>query len=389
MKGLGTMKRRMALGAIGLAASSGAAAAQPTDGPPPARVRVAPALMQEVEPRREVTGELRAQKRSLVAAEESGLVVEVAVEEGDEVDAGQMLARLDRRTAELELVRRKAVVRIEEGKLHERQVEFEQAARDLRRIEGLVEKNSATQSELEDAQSEVDAWRARIEQAEAEVASAKADVALIEDRLENLMVRAPFDGVIVSQRAEAGEWLTVGDVLVEMVAYVVIDAWIDVPQEYVQRMTTGGREITIEIDAIDGSRSAPVHRVVPAADPLSRMFPVVVRLENPDGALRPGMSVVGRAPTGERRAMLTVPKDALLRDAAGAYVYFDAGGRAAVARVVPLFAIGDRQVVRSTDLSGGVQVVIEGNERLFPGQPLTIVGMDGVGRAEARGGEGR
>jgi RND family efflux transporter MFP subunit len=356
-----------------IAAVGPMAVAQPSGGPPPAKVRVDAARMQEVEPRREVTGELRARKRSLVAAEEGGLVVSLLVEEGDAVAQGDVIAELDKRTAELEVARRRAAVRIEEGKLAERRVELARAERDLRRVRGLAEKNSATQSELEDAQSDVDAWKARVEQAAAELAAARADLDLLEDRVANLTIRAPFDGKIIAQAAEAGEWLTVGDEVVEMVAYDLIDAWIDVPQQYVERMLTDDRPIEVRIDALAETRSASVHRVVPAADPLSRMFPIVVRFQNADGRLKPGMSVVGLAPTGDRRTMLTVHKDGLLRDAAGAYVYFDAGGVAAVARVTPLFAVADRIVVRSGEMPPGASVVVEGNERLFPGQPLMIM----------------
>jgi membrane fusion protein (multidrug efflux system) len=89
------------------------------------------------------------------------------------------------------------------------------------------------------------------------------------------------------------------------------------------------------------------------------------------------MSVVGLVPTGVRDESLTVPQDAVLRDDAGEYVYVDGGGRAAVVRVETLFSVDDRLVVRSTGLQPGARVVVEGHQRMFPGQPLEPVGGPG------------
>jgi multidrug efflux pump subunit AcrA (membrane-fusion protein) len=118
--------------------------------------------------------------------------------------------------------------------------------------------------------------------------------------------------------------------------------------------------------------------VVPAADSLSRVFPVRVRLKNTQDLMRPGMSVTALVPTGVDVEALTAHKDAILRDEAGAYLYYDMGGRAMLARVDVLYPVGDRVVIRSRTLEAGTRVVIEGNERLFPGQPLMIESEPGA-----------
>lgn len=99
------------------------------------------------------------------------------------------------------------------------------------------------------------------------------------------------------------------------------------------------------------------------------------------------MSVLGRVPTGAMDPVMTVAKDAILRDDAGAFLYFDAGGVAAVARLEIRYAVGERIVVRSGRLSEGVGTVVEGNERVFPGQPLLIM-RDPTPEARSADGEG-
>ena len=96
----------------------------------------------------------------------------------------------------------------------------------------------------------------------------------------------------------------------------------------------------------------------------------IVEINNEEERFKPGMSVVGLAPTGEDVDVLTVHKDAILRDNAGAYVFYDAGSTAMAARVTELFPIGDFMAIRSAGVQPGTMVVVEGNERLYPGANL-------------------
>ena len=98
--------------------------------------------------------------------------------------------------------------------------------------------------------------------------------------------------------------------------------------------------------------------------------PVRVRLDNPDHALRPGMSIIGLVPTGQAEDVLTVHKDALLRKSTGAFVYTVTEGRASMAPVEVLFSNGARVAIKSPALQAGTPAIVEGNEYIFPGQPV-------------------
>jgi RND family efflux transporter MFP subunit len=341
--------------------------------PRPASVVVDEARMETVERYREVVGELRAVRRALLAAEDEGIVVEFMLEEGDRVEAGDVIARLRDTRAEFELRRAQADLSARRAALAERVADLERARRDLTRIDEVLHlRGSATQSELEDRRTAVNTGEARVEHAAAEIESAEATLNLAKDRLERRTVSAPFSGTIVSRRTEIGQWVRQGDPLVELVALEEIEARLQIPETLVERLGRPAESVHIRIPATGETRSAPITAILPDVDPRSRLIPVRLRLENKDMRLRPGMSALGLIATGSHEPALTIHKDAVLRDDAGEFVYFDGGGIAAVARIQSLFPVGERIAIRSGTLQAGMAVVVEGNERLFPTQPLDI-----------------
>lgn len=343
------------------------------NGPPPANVHLDAVRLENISQRREVTGSLRAVQRSRVAAKEDGLVLEVPVEAGDDVKAGQVLVHLDDEVIRIELERLRSEADGRDADIELRQSELAKAERDLLRVSALVERQGASQNELDDATTNVRSARARLAAAEAELASAKANIRRAEKHLADMVVRAPFDGSIVEKTTEVGEWIRSGESVMELVALATIDAFLDVPQQYIGAVLQPNATMQLHVEASGDRYEAPVSNIIVQADSLARTFPVRVRLENPTGSLRPGMSVTAYVLTGERGESLTIHKDAILRDDAGAYVYYDAGGIALPARIEPLFASGDRYVIRSSQLRPGMMVVTEGNERLFPTQPLNVL----------------
>ncbi len=357
-----------------------------SEGPAPQSVVVDPVRRELVQPRREATGELRAVDRSQVASEVRGRIVELPVQEGDFIEQSGMIARLDSTMTSLEVQRAEAEVRRRAGVVSERRVLLEKAQRDVRRIESLMQRSSASQTELDDAISDADAAEARLDQAEAELAVAEAELALLREQLEDLIIQAPFSGRVAERLARVGEWLNAGDPVVELVALEPIDAWIDLPQQFIAELARDDlaqrRRLQIRIDATGEIIEGPLIAALPLVDPLSRMASIRVRVQNERALLRPGMSVIGLIPLGQKEPMLTVHKDAVLRDASGAHVFVAREGVAALTPVNVMFAVGDRLVISPGLLSEGDLVVVEGNERLAAGSPVEIVG--GVTPIEAR-----
>lgn len=365
------MRPRNFIGAMAIAAATLGAAAQPA-----ANVRLDAVREEVVAQRRDATGQIVTLRRSVVATQEPGLVLEMDLELGDTVEAGEIIARLDDDRARLEVQRWEARIEADNALVEQREAEKDRAERDLGRIQQLATRASAGESELDQARTEVQSRKAQLSEARATLRTSQAELALAKRTLEDMTIRAPFDGRVVSKLTEAGQWVGQGDGLVTIVSLTQLEARADIPERSVGALQVGDGVIELKIPALDKRLSGQLIRIVPEADSLSRLFPIRIRVEDPEGRLRPGMSLTAVVPTGESGPALTISEDAILRNAAGEYVYFDAGGTAQIAPITRLFAANGRVAVRSQVLRPGMLLVVEGNERMYPTQALNVLNAD-------------
>lgn len=365
------MRPRNFIGAMAIAAATLGATAQPA-----ANVRLDAVREEVVAQRRDATGQIVTLRRSVVATQEPGLVLEMDLELGDTVEAGEIIARLDDDRARLEVQRWEARIEADNALVEQREAEKDRAERDLGRIQQLATRASAGESELDQARTEVQSRKAQLSEARATLRTSQAELALAKRTLEDMTIRAPFDGRVVSKLTEAGQWVGQGDGLVTIVSLTQLEARADIPERSVGALQVGDGVIELKIPALDKRLSGQLIRIVPEADSLSRLFPIRIRVEDPEGRLRPGMSLTAVVPTGESGPALTISEDAILRNAAGEYVYFDAGGTAQIAPITRLFAANGRVAVRSQVLRPGMLLVVEGNERMYPTQALNVLNAD-------------
>lgn len=357
---------------------------------PPTLVRLDEARVETVETWREVTGKLRPARRSLLAAEVPGRVTELVKREGAAVEAGEPLARLDDARAALELQRARARVRVAEATITAAVAERDNASRDLSRVQRVVAAGGGNEAEVDAIETRLARAEADVAEAEAQLAVAESELSLAEKNLSDHEIRAPFDGWVVSLSTEVGQWVEGGGEVAELISSGAMEAWLDMPEQVIGRVRQPGTQLQVRVPALDITLPGQQLRIVPQADPLSRLFPVVVLIDDAEDRVRPGMSIVGLAPTGIDEPSLTVHKDAIRRDNAGEFVFFDAGGMAQPARVRVLFAAGQRVAIRSETLPPGALVVVEGNERLQPGTPIadpSRQGGAGQGSAGTGGGQ--
>jgi len=347
-------------------------------GPPPTPVRAEPVVLREVQEQRQITGNLRALARSRVASIESGLVVECPIEEGDLVKKGDVLARLDDRRLALELLRIEAQSEVAQATLEERRAEVKRSERDFELLSELSERNAGNPKELADAESDLQVARARQLQAERDLTVMKAQTDLLRTRLDDMVITAPFDGVIVVKETEVGQWLGEGEALAEIVSVGEFDAWLDVPQSFAEAVRGPEVKVPIQIRASQLAYPPAKPRIIRQVDPIARTFYLVVRVKDDNDHLAPGMSVTGWVPTGRMAAHLLLPRDALMRNQAGFFVYMvsqrpGGPGQAMPRQVDMLFEYEGFVAIRPGGLQEGDMVVTEGNERLFPMSPVAII----------------
>lgn len=364
-------------------AGSGMGSGEAPQGPPPATVVVAPVSLESVQERRRVTGSLRAVERAEVAAQESGAVVEVKVDVGDLVEKGDLLVKLDDRRVEATLAEAESMATAAAGVVDERAAEASRAKADLVMKKDLFSQRAVSEREFLDAQREASVAVARQKSAADEAKARDAALDLLRVRLEDLQVVAPFSGRVVIRHVDPGEWLAPGEPVVTLISSGTVEAWINVPERFMGAISEGDETFEVVADGTGIRSTVESIRQVSDIDPVTRLFPVVAEVDDLDGKLVPGQSVHAEVAVGAARELLAVPVDAVIESFSGASVFLaapDSDGGMPVAMKVPVavaFREDGKVFLESGELKPGDQVVVEGNERLFPGTPL-MVGKPGA-----------
>ena len=330
----------------------------PAQGPPAAPVVVD--IVQEQSLQKPVTlvGAVEPVRKSVIASEVGGLVESFPAEEGMYVNKGDLIAKFITTNIEIDLRESKA-------SKSEAQARYQLAKQDQERFKELQEKGVASIKQYDDARAEKDAWGARIGQFQAQIESREYE-------LEKSEIKAPFSGYITKEFTEVGEWVEKGGPVVELIDTKTVEIRIDMPERYVSKIKKGSA-VSVDFDAIPGeSVQGEIVSLVPQADSESRTFPVKVAIDNKDGTVKSGMVARVSFPVGEPASVKLVPKDAIVTRNNANFIYVVTDG---VAQPVPVTTgtAFDGRIEVLGPVKAGQQVVIRGNERLMPNQPVQIV----------------
>jgi HlyD family secretion protein len=189
------------------------------------------------------TGTLEARIQATISPKISGLLDAVLVDQGDQVEAGQLLAQLDDRELAQQVKVAEATVAAAEATLgryraEEQQAEsaFQQAESEYRRLQRLREANAVSDSELDQAQEAFESSRAGVARASAALLEAQQQIALAgeslkfqQTRLADTRLRAPFDGLVIKRHKDAGAIAVPGSPLLDLISMdeLWVSAWVD------------------------------------------------------------------------------------------------------------------------------------------------------------------
>ncbi len=333
-------------------------AAQPPKGRPPTPVRVAEVVNRTVQKTLELVGTVEPWRRSIVAGELAALVEKFPVEEGMAVKRGQVLAQLRTETLTIQLNSVKASHR-------EAETRYNQAKKDLERVNMLFAKQLVTQKEFDDAVTQEVALGQRLTQLESEILR-------VRDQLKKTRVVAPFDGWVVKEFTEVGQWVQAGGPIVELVDLSRVQVEVPLPERYVGEIKVGA-SVAATFDGLQGFQaSGKVFSVLAQADRNSRTFPIKVELPNADLMIKSGLVSRVILQVGSPYEALVVPKDALVLRGGAEFVFVMKDGSVTQVPVVAVNHVNS-EVEVSGPLEPGMIVVVEGNERLFPGQAVRVL----------------
>ncbi len=258
--------------AVAQPASQPAAAAAPT----PAQPNDAQAGAPTARPQGQLvaSGYVVARRMATVSAEVFGRIVEVLVEEGMKVEAGQVLARLDDSVAAIELDLAKARVQTVEAQRAGIQADLAEAQRILARIQRLSDRDVSSEASLTQAQARVAVLSAEIRRIEASLAVSRLEVARFQEQLDKLTIRAPFAGVVVDKNAQTGEIISPNAAgggfartgICTIVDMDSLEVEVDVNEAFIARVQEG-QKVDVALDAYPDWRiPGSVIAVVPTAN---------------------------------------------------------------------------------------------------------------------------
>ena len=333
-------------------------ATQEPQGPPPAPVQVASVVEELVSDQVTLIGTTEAIASSTVAAQVAGSVQNFPVSEGDFVKKGQVLARLRSTNLKLRLKAAEAT----RDKVRSNLVFAE---KELDRYTRLIGTESVAESSYDKA---VDEYKSL----QSELLRTEAEIEVLKDDIRNKTVIAPFAGFVAEEHTEVGEWIDVGGPVVSLLDLGHIRITVHVPERYAVQLSQDSPVRILVTSLSDETFSGKISAVLPEGDMDARTFPVRIELANPDLKIRSGMEASATFSLGTKRKALLVPKDAIVTAGTNRMVYAVADG---AAQPVPVQVIGyyDGNVAVEGPLQPGTPVVIRGNERLMPGQPVEVM----------------
>ncbi len=294
--------------------------------PDPIEVRIGPVERGVVESTvtNSKAGTVEARRRSRIAAEIGGRVIEIVHREGARVVAGEPLVRLSRvsQVARLDLANQGVAVGL--SRLEDACLMRDRASRELKRTQRLAANNVASEDRLDALQYSYDSARVACETAKAELGQARARRDAAEAELSKTVISAPFNGIIAEVNVEVGEWVTPSPPLLTSPPVIdLIDPtsiFVSAPMDEVDSgAIRAGLAVKLTVDSRPGETFAgTVSRVAPYVldqEAQNRTLEIEISIDDAEVAasLLPGTSADAEVILEKRSLVLRIPTSALLR----------------------------------------------------------------------------
>jgi RND family efflux transporter MFP subunit len=328
------------------------------DGPPPAKVVTGEVVQEDVATTQSVTGVLYYERVSDISTEVVGLVEDVAVSQGDHVKKGDLLVRLNTELLEKE-------ISLTGTRIGQADLRIEHAEKNFKRLETLFKSAGVSEKDFDDALYTYQ--DARKEKQAVEDTLAKL---LIQQR--RSMIKAPFDGVILSKDVDSGAWVQQGKQLVSLGSSS--DLYVRAPiAENLLQFVRLGENVEVVLNAYDRRIAGSVVGIDPVADVKTKN--VFLKIKIPPMALvAQNMSATVFIPSSEKSRLSVFSRAALIKFQGKDFVYTIKDDKASILPVNIVAYLGEKVAADNPYIVPGLAVVVEGNERLRPDQPVTVAG---------------
>jgi RND family efflux transporter MFP subunit len=332
---------------------------------PPAATAAPSAILQ-------ATGYVTARRQATVSAQITGALTQVMIEEGERVTAGQVLAKLDDTAQRAALAQSQAQVQASKAVQVQLQAQLDQARRDWKRNQDLIDRHLVSQQALETSETQVRTLEAQVVSQQRQVELSQAASRGAQVQLDYTTIRAPFSGVVTAKAAQAGEIvspISAGGGFTRTGVGTIVDMdsleiEVDVNESYINRVH-GNQPAEAVLDAYpDWTIPAHVIAIIPTADRSKATVKVRVGIDKKDSRILPDMGVrvsfleEATRPAGEAAPVpkgLLVPAGAIVERDGRSMVFTLEGDHAHATPVTPGQTYGDLRLVEG--LASGARVV--------------------------------
>src|SRR5271156_942841 len=334
------------------------------------------------------SGYVTPRRRATIAAKITGRVTGVFFDEGTHVHEGQLLATLDDSDVKKALDSTKADRNAAEAAIKDFEVQLKFSQIELRRAEQLQQAGVQTQEQLDTASTNVDSLKAKIDLAKQQVQTSEAKIREAQQAVDNCVITAPYDGIVVSKDAQVGEMvspISAGGGFTRTGIATIVDMnsneiEVDVNEAYIARVKDR-QKVTAILDAYpDWEIPSHVRTVIPTADRQKATVKVRISFDKLDPRILPDMGIkvtflsdepVKKADASAPVVAALLPNEAL-HDENGKKVVFLVKGDKLERRAV---GVGNAQGSQTEILSGlaaGDSVVVKGPANMQDGQAVEI-----------------
>jgi membrane fusion protein, multidrug efflux system len=326
------------------------------EGPPPAKVKVAPVTQDEVAQTRTVIGVLYYERISQISTELAALVETVKVSEGETVKQGEPLVILNTEILDKEIDFQKA-------RLEQIELRIANLKKNYDRLELLYGKQGVSERERDNALFEY-------KNAQVEKEATEANLQKLQIQKKRSIISAPFSGIILTKDVDSGSWVQPGKVLVSIGSSE--DLYIRAPiSETILQYIEIGQQLPITINAFGKELTGILEDIDPVADMKTKNIYLKISIE-PLDLVAQNMSATVTVPASERRKLSIISRASLVTFQGKDFVYTVKDGNASILPVNIVAYLGETVAVDNPYIAPGMPLVIEGNERLRPDQPVTI-----------------
>ena len=352
------------LGLLALASCHPAEKTPAKKGGGPVPVRVAPATRQAVPLELRTFGSVQALQSVDIRAQVGGPITQLHFKEGQDVQAGELLVSIDPRPME-------AALKLAQANLARDRALQADAAREASRQDELLKKGLAAQDAAEHARTQAEALSAT-------VAADEAAVTNVTLNLEYCSIRSPLAGRVGERKVDAGNLVKANEqVLVTVNQIQPVEVSFTLPQQEVARILAAQKQGPLTVRAFVAERPDQVNSgTLTFVDNAVDMATGTIRLkgsfENAQRTLWPGQFVSVVLRVGLDANALTIPGTAVMAGQKGPLVFVAKPDQTADARFVKIIRTHEQTAVIGEGIAEGEQVIVDGQQRLFPGAKLNI-----------------